>query len=97
MVDECLRTPSATWRGAFAALLEDDFTAELHTITAPVLLPWGDADAFSPESDQQRLEWQIARAMRAVYAGVGHALHWEQPRRFAADLMRFEEMLAVPS
>lgn len=97
MVDECLRTPSATWRGAFAALLEDDFTAELHTIAAPVLLPWGDADAFSPESDQQRLERQLPRATREVYAGVGHALHWEQPRRFAADLMRFEEMLAVPS
>jgi pimeloyl-ACP methyl ester carboxylesterase len=64
------------------------------TIEAPVLLPWGDADAFSPESDQKRLEWQLPRATRAVYAGVGHALHWEQPRRFAADLIRFEEALA---
>ena len=86
MVDECLRTPAATWRGAFAALLEDDFSAELHTIEVPVLLPWGDADAFSPESDQQRLQRQLPRATRAVYAGVGHALHWEQPRRFADDL-----------
>lgn len=97
MVDECLRTPSATWRGAFAALLDDDFTAELHAIDTPVLLPWGDADAFSPEPDQQRLERQLPRATRVVYAGVGHALHWEQPRRFASDLMRFEETLAVPS
>ncbi|WP_167772680.1 alpha/beta fold hydrolase [Ramlibacter henchirensis] len=96
MVDECLRTPAATWRGAFAALLDDDFTDELHTIEAPVLLPWGDADAFSPESDQQRLERQLPQATRVVYAGVGHALHWEQPRRFAADLMRFEETLVVP-
>lgn len=97
MVDECLRTPAATWRGAFAALLEDDFSAELHSINAPVLLPWGDADAFSPESDQQRLERQLPRATRAVYAGVGHALHWEQPRRFAADLMHFEQTVAMPS
>ena len=94
MVDECLRTPAATWRGAFAALLEDDFSAELHTIEAPVLLPWGSADAFSPESDQQRLEWQLPQATREVYAGVGHALHWEQPRRFAVDLIRFEQALA---
>jgi pimeloyl-ACP methyl ester carboxylesterase len=97
MVDECLRAPAATWRGAFAALLEDDFSAELHTIEASVLLPWGDADAFSPESDQQRLERQLPQATRAVYAGVGHALHWERPRRFAADLIRFEQTLAMPS
>jgi pimeloyl-ACP methyl ester carboxylesterase len=96
MVDECLRTPAATWRGAFDALLEDDFSAELHTVDVPVLLPWGDADAFSPEADQQRLERQLPRAARVVYAGAGHALHWEQPRRFAADLVRFEQMLAVP-
>jgi non-heme chloroperoxidase len=97
MVDECLRTPAATWRGAFAALLEDDFSAELHKIEVPVLLPWGDADGFSPESDQLRLQRQLPRATRAVYAGVGHALHWEQPRRFADDLMAFEQSLRVPS
>ncbi len=96
MVEECLRTPAATWRGAFAALLEDDFSAELHKVEVPVLLPWGDADAFSAESDQQRLQRQLPRATRAVYSGVGHALHWEQPSRFAADLIRFEQSLVVP-
>jgi len=96
MVDECLRTPAATWRGAFAALLEDDFSTELHRIEVPVLLPWGEADAFSFESDQQRLQRQLPRATRAVYAGVGHALHWEQPRRFADELMRFWQTLELP-
>ena len=96
MVDECLRTPAASWREAFAGLLEDDFSGELHTVDAPVLLAWGDADAFSPESDQQRLQRQLPRATRAVYAGVGHALHWEQPRRFANDLVCFERSLPAP-
>ena len=95
MVDECLRTPAATWRGAFAALLDDDFSTELHKVQVSVLLPWGDADAFSPESDQQRLQRQLPRATRVVYNGVGHALHWEQPRRFADDLMAFERSLRV--
>jgi len=95
MVDECLRTPAATWRAAFAALLEDDFSAELHKIEVPVLLAWGDADAFSPDSDQQRLQRQLRRATRVIYAGVGHALHWELPRRFADDLVRFEESLSM--
>ena len=89
MVDECLRTPAATWRGAFAGLLEDDFSNELHKVAVPVLLPWGDADAFSGESDQQRLAQGLPRAKRSVYTGAGHALHWERPRRFAHDLVRF--------
>jgi non-heme chloroperoxidase len=95
MIEECLRTPAATWRGAFAALLEDDFCADLQAIPASVLLPWGDADAFSPESDQQRLVRRLPHATRTTYAGAGHALHWEQPRRFAADLMRFEQTLGT--
>jgi pimeloyl-ACP methyl ester carboxylesterase len=62
----------------------------------PVLLPWGDADVFAPESDQQRLQHLLPRATRVVYAGVGHALHWEQPRRFADDLAAFERSLKIP-
>ena len=62
----------------------------------PVLLPWGDADAFAPEVDQQRLRAQLPQATRIVYRGAGHALHWEQPRRFADDLIAFEHTLRVP-
>jgi pimeloyl-ACP methyl ester carboxylesterase len=89
MVDECLRTPAAVWRAAFAALLDDDFSAELSQVRMPVLLPWGDADAFAPEADQQRLARELPLATRSVYHGVGHAVHWEQPQRFAQDIARF--------
>lgn len=94
MVDECLRTPARVWRAAFAELLKDDFSAELGRVRCPVLLPWGDADAFAPEADQQRLAQELPRATRAVYRGVGHALHWEQPQRFAQDLAQFVAGLA---
>ncbi len=93
MVDECLRTPASVWRMAFAGLLEDDFSSELSRIEAPVLLAWGDADGFVPEADQQRLAHQIPQAARSTYRGVGHALHWEQPERFAGDLRHFVEEL----
>ena len=93
MVAECLRTPAATWRGAFAGLLEDDFSGELGRIEVPVLLPWGDADSFAPEEDQRRLQRALSRATRSVYRGVGHALHWEQPERFATELRRFVHSL----
>lgn len=29
----------------------------------------------------------------ATYRGVGHAVHWEEPARFAADLVEFAESL----
>lgn len=93
MVNECLRTPATVWRTAFAGLLEDDFSADVARIEAPVLLAWGDSDAFVPEADQQRLARQIPRAVRSIYRGVGHALHWEQPERFAGDVQRFVEQL----
>jgi non-heme chloroperoxidase len=89
MVAECLRTPAATWKGAFAGLLEDDFGAELSRIGVPVLLAWGDADSFVPEADQRRLQGALPRATRSVFRGVGHALHWERPERFAAELRSF--------
>lgn len=93
MVDECLRTPAAVWREAFARLFDDDFSADIGRIAAPTLLPWGRLDSYAPEADQQR----IVRAIRAgggtverlVYEGVGHALHWERPERFARDLVQF--------
>jgi len=89
MVAECLRTPAATWKGAFAGLLEDDFGAELGRIGVPVLLAWGDADSFVPEADQRRLQRALPQATRSVFRGVGHALHWERPERFAAELRSF--------
>lgn len=89
MIDECLRTPAAVWRAAFAELPKDNFIDEVDRIAVPVLLVWGDADAFVPESDQQRLVQRISRADRVVYHGVGHAVHWEQPERFALDVDRF--------
>jgi pimeloyl-ACP methyl ester carboxylesterase len=93
MVDECLRTPAAVWRAAFAALGLDRFGDELDRVGVPVLLAWGDADAFTAEDDQRRLARGLRLAVRSIYQGTGHALHWEQPERFAEDLGRFVDRL----
>jgi pimeloyl-ACP methyl ester carboxylesterase len=95
MVNESLRTPAAVWRAAFAGLLEDDFSAEVERIAAPVLLAWGDGDAFVPEEDQRELARRIPRAVRSVYRRAGHALHWEQPERFAEEVDAFVDRLGV--
>lgn len=89
MVDESLLVPAFVWRQAFDELLRDDFSTELHRIAAPTLLIRGEADAFVPASDTQHLRRGIGAAQVAAYAGAGHAMHWEQPERFARELVRF--------
>lgn len=93
MVDESLRAPAHVWRAAFASLLDDHFSDELARVQAPTLIAWGDADAFVPAEDTAVLSVAIARSRVSVYAGSGHALHWEQPVRFARELVAFATRL----
>ena len=93
MVDESLRAPAHVWRAGFAALFDDHFSSELQRVQAPTLIAWGDADAFVPREDTETLLSSIARSRVSVYAGVGHALHWEQPARFARELVAFAARL----
>jgi pimeloyl-ACP methyl ester carboxylesterase len=84
------------------ALLDDtclvDFSGELGTIRAPALLVWGDRDAFCSRAEQNRLLAAIPGARLSVWEGAGHAMHWEEPERFAAELAQFcEEAGAIQS
>jgi non-heme chloroperoxidase len=85
-VSESLKVPARVWRDAFAGLMEDDFTAQLNAIKAPTLLLWGDRDAMVPRGDQYAVLGALPTATLSVYEGTGHAVHWEQPARFARDL-----------
>jgi pimeloyl-ACP methyl ester carboxylesterase len=82
------------WRAAFDGFFEDDFAAELGRIAAPTLVLWGDRDGLAPRADQDALVAGIAGARLVVYEGTGHALHWEEPERFATELTAFVEDLA---
>jgi pimeloyl-ACP methyl ester carboxylesterase len=91
VVQESLKVPARVWRAAFDGFLEDDFSRELGRIEAPTLIVWGDQDVFAPRSDQETLAAAIAGSRLVVYLGAGHAFHWEEPERFAADLVAFTE------
>jgi len=86
---ECLKCPARVWRDAFAGMFEDNFVEQLAAVTAPTLLLWGRHDAFCQHADQQRLLAGIAGSRLVEYADAGHALHWEEPARVAADLGDF--------
>lgn len=42
-----------------------------------------------PRADPLRLFAGICGSRLVVYPDTGHALHWELPQRFAADLTEF--------
>jgi non-heme chloroperoxidase len=89
IVEESLKVPTDVWREAFQGFVEDEFPDELGKINAPTLLLWGDQDAFAPFDDQKVMTKAIPDARLVVYRNTGHALHWEEPMRFAADLEAF--------
>ncbi|HEX5897578.1 MAG TPA: hypothetical protein VFY47_14715 [Thermoleophilaceae bacterium] len=50
--------------------------------------------AFIPREVQDELLDTLPDARLRVYEGVGHAVHWEQPERFAADVAEFSRYCA---
>jgi non-heme chloroperoxidase len=93
IVQETLKVPARVWRAVFEGFLEDDLSGELDSIKAPTLIIWGDQDAFCSRSDQDALAAAIEGSELVIYPGAGHGLHWEEPGRFAADLLAFTENL----
>ena len=49
----------------------------------------GDRDTFSRRAERDALAAAIRGAIVRDYAGVGHALHWEEPVRVARDIAAF--------
>ena len=90
VIDETLKVPAAVWHACFQGFIEtDDFTEALATVSVPCLLLWGEQDAYTGRAAQERLLAAIPGARLEVYAGFGHALHWEDPARFAGDIAVF--------
>ena len=88
IVEETCKPPARVWQAALQGLI-DDRLEPAGSVTAPALLCWGQRDAFVPDADQERLLARIPDVELRVYEGGGHALHWERPERFAADLAEF--------
>ena len=94
LVQEALKVPAHVWRASFEGFLEDDLSTELDKIEAPTLIVWGDRDGILSRSDQEALAAAIAGSRLVVYSGAGHSPHWEEPDRFASDLVSFIEELS---
>jgi pimeloyl-ACP methyl ester carboxylesterase len=95
VVRESLKVPARVWRAAFEGFLEDAVAGQLGRITAPTLVAWGARDALCRRRDQEAFLAAIAGSRLVAYENAGHALHWEEPERFAADIVTFVESLGA--
>jgi pimeloyl-ACP methyl ester carboxylesterase len=92
VVAESLKVPARVWERVMEGVLLADFAGELGAISAPTLIVWGDQDNdIAPREQQDALLAAIPGARLAVYRGIGHALHWESPARFATDVAEFAQ------
>lgn len=89
VVQESLRLPARVWKAIVAGSMEHDFSEQLNSIEAPTLLIWGDQDEMASRSDQEAQTAAILGSQLVTYEGTGHAVHWEEPERFATDLAAF--------
>lgn len=89
VVAESLKLPARVWRASLDGLLQNDHTRELGKIKAPTLIVWGNMDAFFSRSEQETLAGGIKGSQLLEYTETGHAPHWEEPERFADNLVTF--------
>ena len=89
VVGESLKVPARVWKSALEPFLTINFAAELSEIDVPTVLIWGDRDAFTGRDEQDGIKGAISGSSLVTYVGVGHCPHWEEPERFAAQVVEF--------
>lgn len=94
-VAESLKVPAHVWRAAFAGFMDDDFSSRLGEIKVPTLVVWGRHDTICPAAEQRAMLALVSNARLIEYADAGHAMHWEEPQRFARDLRHFVTAVAA--
>jgi pimeloyl-ACP methyl ester carboxylesterase len=75
------------------SLFQSEYIKALAEYLKPALVIWGDKDVLAPRKDQEILAGAMKRSQLIVYTGAGHDLHWEEPVKFAEDLVVFVRQL----
>jgi len=76
---ETAGVPIHVWRAVARELATTSAGKLAPEVTAPVLVLWGDRDAFFGPASQRRLRELHPRARYRELKGQGHNLHWEVP------------------
>lgn len=93
LLQESMKVKAHVWKGVWKGLMTANYRAELHEVEKPALIIWGEKDSFGPRADQEFFVTAIKGSQLIEYKGIGHSLHWEQPKRFAQDVANFIESI----
>jgi len=93
VVQESRKVPARVWRSIWRDFADVDHTGELAQVKVPTLVTWGDQDSVFGRREQEAIMAAVPDARLLVYAGAGHGTHWEEPERFASDLVAFVRRL----
>jgi non-heme chloroperoxidase len=88
-VAESLRLPARVWREIATGMKATDRAVALGRSGIPTLVLRGEKDAYITAGENDALIAMVAARSHKTYATTGHALHWEQPTAFAADVIAF--------
>jgi pimeloyl-ACP methyl ester carboxylesterase len=80
VIQESLKVPARVWRDAMAGIWA---YRQQWPITCPTTILGGEEDALFDRDEQTALFLATERSALHLEPGVGHALHWEAPERFA--------------
>lgn len=94
-IGESSKVPARVARALLDGLLASGDSARLSRLQVPTLIMWGEHDAIFPRSEQLLLQQRIAGSELRLYAGMGHAPHWEAPHQLVRDLLGFFERRGV--
>lgn len=71
--------------------------SDLATVTAPTLVIHGDQEMGFVRATADLLANVIPGAQRVIVPGGGHAVNWQEPDRFAAEVLRFLQQIEQSS
>ncbi len=73
----------------FLNTINEDLLPEAASITAPVLMIWGENDTEVPLRDAERMKEQLGHATLIVVPGAGHFVHNDEPSIVEAEIGAF--------
>lgn len=88
-INESIKVPAHVWKGVSDGWKKNDYLATLQSFDKPALIIWGDKDLYSPKDDQLLLNKTMRNSQLLIFEGTGHANQWEEPERFAKNLVQF--------
>jgi pimeloyl-ACP methyl ester carboxylesterase len=89
VVSESRKLTADAWKQIYAGLT--GYKGGESAIACPTLVIGGDKDAVFSTAEQEALAKAISGASVTIVPGIGHAMHWEDPERFARELTAFIE------